>query len=527
MKPLLFTLAALAACASNPAPAPTAAAAGGAIRVTLLHINDVYEITPVEGGKAGGLARVAALRKRLIRENPNTRMLLGGDFVSPSAIGTARVNGERLAGRQMIAVLNRVGLDIATLGNHEFDLSDAELAKRVAESRFAYVSSNVTDSLGRPLLGMPRHLILRLADARGQVARIGIVAATIDQVRRPTLRYRLPLDALREEIARIRDSVDVIVALTHLTLQTDATLAEQLPELDLILGGHEHENWVIRRGARLTPVIKADANVRTVAIVDLMVRPGERAVASWRLLPITDTMPEDANVAAEVKHWTELGYAAFRGDGLEPDRVIATVPLALDARAVIIRVRENELTQLLTSALLAEAPDADLALLNSGSVRLDDVLPPGPLSEYDVIRLLPFGGRLLEVEMSGALLQQVLEQGDANRGIGGFLLRAKVEATPTGWQIGGKPLDPVGHYSVVLPDFLVSGGEQNLGFLNPQNPALKVLRTLRDVRLVVIDELKRRWNAAQRPSPAGALVFPTAPASASKAMRYGIARNNW
>src|SRR6185436_14859245 len=105
-------------------------------------------------------------------------------------------------------------------------------------------------------------------------------------------RYRDPEAALREEIARIKDSVYVIVALTHLTLQADAQLAEDLPELDLILGGHEHENWIIRRGGRLTPIIKADANVRTVAIVDLAIHPGVRAQVSWQLVPITDSIPE-------------------------------------------------------------------------------------------------------------------------------------------------------------------------------------------------------------------------------------------
>lgn len=224
-----------------------------------------------------------------------------------------------------------------------------------------------------------------------------------------------------------------------------------------------------------------------------VVRRGKRPLASWRLLPITDSIPEDPAVAAEVKRWTELGDAAFRSDGLEPDRIIATTHLSLDARAVIIRVGENALTRLLTHALLAEAPDADLALFNSGSVRLDDVLPAGPITEYDVIRLLPFGGKLVEVELTGALLQQVLEQGDANRGIGGFLLRANVERTTDGWRIGGRPLDPQQRYRAVLPDFLVSGGEQNLGYLNLQNPAVGLLKTLRDVRLVLIDELKRQF----------------------------------
>jgi 5'-nucleotidase len=120
--------------------------------------------------------------------------------------------------------------------------------------------------------------------------------------------------------------------------------------------------------------------------------------------------------------------------------------------------------------------------------------PPVPITEYDVIRLLPFGGKVVEVEMTGALLQEVLEQGDKNRGIGGFLLRANAERRPDGWVIGGAPLDLGKRYRVVCPDFLVSGGEQNLGFLSPKNPGLRMLRSLRDVRLVVISELVRRYG---------------------------------
>lgn len=491
---LCLALAALAACAPNPKPSgPDAVPDDGVIHVTLLHINDVYEITPVEAGRSGGLARVATVLAGLRRANPATRMLLAGDFVSPSAIGTARVNGERLAGRQMIAVLNAAGLDAATLGNHEFDISEVALAQRVAESRFAYVSTNVTDSIGRPLLGIPRHLIITLTDARGRRARIGLVGATVDQVHRPNLRYLGAVDAIRREVALIRDSADAIVALTHLRLTDDFTLADSLPELDLILGGHEHENWSVRRGDRFTPIIKADANVRSVAIVDLMVRPGSRPFVNWRLVTITDSIAGDPAVAAEAKRWTDIAYDAFRKDGLEPERLIATVPVALDAREVIIRNGENDFTRLLTQALLAEAPGADVALMNSGSIRMDDVLPPGPVTEYDVIRLLPFGGKVVEVEMAGALLQQVLEQGDKNRGIGGFLLRANAEPGPGGWTIGGTPLDPGKQYRVVTTDFLISGGEQNLGYLNEKNPGLKLIGSRRDIRLVVIAELARRF----------------------------------
>ena len=135
----------LPANAQSRPPAPITAGGG---TVTILHFNDVYEITPVDGGAAGGLARVATLRARLKAREPGLITTLGGDYVSPSALGTARVNGERLAGRQMVAVLNVLGLDWATFGNHEFDIPESALSARLAESKFRLVSSNVTDAGG-------------------------------------------------------------------------------------------------------------------------------------------------------------------------------------------------------------------------------------------------------------------------------------------------------------------------------------------------------------------------------------------
>ena len=70
-------------------------------------------------------------------------MTLGGDYLSPSAIGTAVVDGQPLAGRQMVDVLNHVGVDWAVLGNHEFDVSEAAFRARLAEEPFS-VSSRAT-----------------------------------------------------------------------------------------------------------------------------------------------------------------------------------------------------------------------------------------------------------------------------------------------------------------------------------------------------------------------------------------------
>src|SRR5688572_19328692 len=99
----------------------------GQVRVTLLHLNDTYQFTPVDGGKRGGLARVMTIRKDTLKENPNTLMTLGGDTLSPS------VETRTYRGKQMIDAWNMVGLDIAVLGNHEFDVKTNELLDRIKE----------------------------------------------------------------------------------------------------------------------------------------------------------------------------------------------------------------------------------------------------------------------------------------------------------------------------------------------------------------------------------------------------------
>ena len=97
------------------------------VRINLLQINDLYEISAVGGGKEGGMARLATIRNELASQNRHTYMVLAGDALSPSVIGTAVINGQPIAGAQMVAMLNSIGLDFATFGNHEFDLTELQL----------------------------------------------------------------------------------------------------------------------------------------------------------------------------------------------------------------------------------------------------------------------------------------------------------------------------------------------------------------------------------------------------------------
>lgn len=115
-------------------------------------------------------------------------------------------------------------------------------------------------------------------------------------------------------------------------------------------------------------------------------------------------------------------------------------------------------------SIVQAAAGAELAIFNSGSIRIDDQVPAGPITQYDVIRILPFEGKVLLVEMPGELLQRVLDQGEANRGTGGFLQTAQVSraADNHGWLIHGQPLQSQQSYRVAINDFLVSGHEQGI-----------------------------------------------------------------
>ncbi|MCI5137336.1 MAG: hypothetical protein D3922_02715 [Candidatus Electrothrix sp. AR1] len=85
------------------------------VRITVLQMNDVYEVDSVNGGKEGGLARVASLRDMLLQRNPDTLTVLAGDLFSPSALGTAPYKDGCLNGRQIVATMNALGLDYCSL----------------------------------------------------------------------------------------------------------------------------------------------------------------------------------------------------------------------------------------------------------------------------------------------------------------------------------------------------------------------------------------------------------------------------
>ena len=206
------------------------------------------------------------MRANLRAENPNTFTVLAGDLLNPSALSTAMVDGQRLAGRQMVDVMNILGLDYATFGNHEFDLSQENLALRLAESKFTWVSSNMTQADGQPFANVPANVTFTARNGDGKEVRIGLFGLTVGSNPATYVAYRDPVAVAKEQVAALRSQVDILIAVTHLSLEGDIDLVQEVPEIDFVLGGHEHENTEVERGADFTPVSKADANARSVYV---------------------------------------------------------------------------------------------------------------------------------------------------------------------------------------------------------------------------------------------------------------------
>ncbi|WP_226064386.1 bifunctional metallophosphatase/5'-nucleotidase [Kaistella polysaccharea] len=454
----------------------------GKITITFVQINDVYEIAPMQGGKIGGVARVATLKKQELTKNPNTVMVMAGDFLSPSVYNSLKYDGKRIRGRQMVESLNAAGLDLAVFGNHEFDIKEDELQDRINESTFKWIASNtfhktatgvlpfvkITSSGKEPF---PETYIMNIQDQDGTKAKIGFIGLTIPFNKADYVTYTDKFAAAEKLYNQLKNSCDAVVAITHLAVAQDSILARRLPGLALIMGGHEHDMQFKKIGDIY--ITKAHANAKSAYVNYLTIDVKNKTKSVIPELRMIDTsIAEDPATALVVKKWMNIGETNYEALGFNAQRVVREAGEPLDGREEMIRSGKTNLTRIIVSAMEKAVPTADVVLLNSGSIRVDDVLQM-PITEYDIIRTLPYGGSIMEVDMKGSLLIKVLEAGRNNVGSGGFLqYSSAVNYNPATkiWTLKDAPIDLKKSYHVGLADFLMTGGEANMGFLNKDNP---------------------------------------------------------
>ncbi|MGV8916010.1 MAG: bifunctional metallophosphatase/5'-nucleotidase [Kaistella sp.] len=470
----------------------------GKITVTFVQINDVYEIAPMQGGKIGGVARVAALKKQELSKNTNTFLVMAGDFLSPSVYNSLKYEDKRIRGRQMVESLNSAGLDFAVFGNHEFDIKENELQERIDESTFQWIASNTfhkTESGVAPFqkrtssatVNFPETYILNVKDKDGTKAKIGFIGLTLPFNKADYVTYTDHFQVAEKLYAQLKDSCDAVVALTHLSVDEDRILAGHVPGLALIMGGHEHNMQFKNVGGIY--ITKAHANAKSAYVNNLTIDVRNKTTSVVPELRMIDSaLPQDSATAMVVKKWMDIGNTNFSGLGFNSQRIIRERGEPLDGREEMIRSGSTNFTRLVVSAMEKAVPAADVAIFNSGSIRVDDIIQM-PVTEYDIIRSLPYGGSIMEVDMKGNLLIRILEAGRNNVGSGGFLQYSSAvnyNASTKSWTLGEAVIDPSKSYHVAIADFLMTGGEANMSFLNKDNPdIIKVYPTptlISDVR---------------------------------------------
>jgi 5'-nucleotidase len=423
--------------------------------LTILQINDVYSTVPVNG--LGGLARVATLKQQMIAQGRVPLLLLAGDFLSSSVESTV------FKGEQMVAALNAAGLDLATLGNHEFDFGVDLLIQRMHEAKWQWVVSNVLDvQTGKPVGGAEPYVVRTFGPLK--VGFIGLCLTTEGIGRDKLARIRLidPLEAAATYLPALKAAqVDVIVAVTHLNFADDRALAERFPDIDVIIGGHEH--YPITATENRTLISKAGSDAKFVARIDVNRRTARPVERFFELIPITSAIAEEPRTAAVVKSYEDRMGTALA-------TVVGSARVPLDGVALHLRSGETNLGDMVADSARLDA-EADIAILNAGGLRGDRVHPPGPLTRRSLVEILPFTNVICKVAVPGRVVLQALNSGvsrlPAAAGqfpqVSGLSMRVEVSA-PVGDRVRdvkvlGQPLDPDKIYTVALPDYVLLGGD--------------------------------------------------------------------
>ncbi|MEB3206334.1 MAG: bifunctional UDP-sugar hydrolase/5'-nucleotidase [Vampirovibrionales bacterium] len=428
--------------------------------ITLFTLNDVYHVSAIDGGKRGGLGRVATLIKQLRLKHPNSMLILAGDTLAPS------LESKLTEGAHMIDAWNALGVDLATLGNHEFDFGPAVLQQRVKESKFPWMIANVFYQ-ERPFEGMPATVIREFSGVK--VGFFGVLTPETLGISKagPAVNITDPVEAAKKAVKKLKQQgADVIVAVTHLSLAEDILLAQQVSGIHVIVGGHEHTLIELLVGK--VPIFKVGSDARNLGHIELTVNRKSKALDNiqWEIIPVTDAIAEDVTFDKMMaRHQTTLNERF--------GKTVIETKTTLVGRQALVRTQETNLGNLIAEAYRT-MHHADFGWINGGAIRANRDLVAGTITYKDIYDLLPFGNKVYRLNLSGKAIRTAFEYSFTQLGRyrepGGFLQQSGllIEADmrlPEGHRITslklaktGEPLQEDAMYTVALPDFIARGG---------------------------------------------------------------------
>ena len=468
-----------AAPAETPAPTPAEETAylGLDNDIVILYTNDVHCAVDDNLGYTG----LATVKNALEAQGKHVVLVDNGDAVQGDTIGTLS-NGEYI-----IDIMNEVGYDVATPGNHEFDYGMDQFLALTEQANFPYVSANFVDNDGNTVLDP--YVIKDVAGVK--IAFVGISTPKTITTSTPkyfqddngNYIYAFQQDETGEKLyAAVQSAVDAaraegaqfVIALAHLGIEEDCspwTSSEVIVNttgIDAVLDGHSHS------------MIQGE-KVKNKDGAEVLLSSTETKLAYIGCLTIKD----DGSMSTTLI--SDNGMKEFIGGIQEEfEELVNTVVASTDVDLIIkdpasgeriVRVSETNLGDLCADAYRAMS-GADVAIVNGGGVRAD--IPAGDITYGQIIAVHPFGNEMCVVECTGQEILDALELGCSKLPAesGGFLqvsgmtytvdlnVESTVKLDENGMfvevegerrvkdvTIGGEPLDPEKTYTLASHNY--------------------------------------------------------------------------
>ena len=470
---LTFVLALVMAFSLLPASFAAQQPAVGEPVVTILHTNDVHGYYE-HAGNAIGHDYVAAFRDKMVEERGDSVLLLSaGDAVQ----GVVFANLSR--GESAVKVMNATGYEAMTMGNHEFDYGFARLKELAAMAEFPFLLS---ESLSGEAENFKEYVVI---EKNGY--KVGIFGLTTPETAYKTNPLGIPnmdfgdkdsliADATRL-VATLRDeeAVDFVVALAHLGIEdaglgTSTDIAEAVDGIDVIIDGHSH---TVMDGGEVvgnTIVTSTGSQGANIGVVELYLEEGSTPEVKCSLVKLEGVA--DLTPNSEV---TEV-IASWKAEvDKTKENVVATISADVTIARANERTRETEMGNIVADAL-RYVTGAQVSLVNGGGIR-DHEIKAGPITQNDVLTILPFGNAVRYAEVKGSVIKEALENGVSvyptpNGGFSqvsglyfSFNPTVPAGSRVTNITIDGKPLDPDLEYKFATVDFLADGGGDNYTML--------------------------------------------------------------
>lgn len=460
--------------------------------LTILHTNDTHAHHEPNANGDGGAARQATVVDQIRGEVANVLLLDGGDRF------TGTLFHQQHLGQDSVLIMNAIGYDGMTLGNHEFDNGDQVLSDFVDGVLFPVVTANVDFSASELLAGkIPPYAII---DVNGeQVGIIGLVTPDTPFASSPSDDLVFSDDLAGVTQAAVDEltaqGVNKIILVTHIGLNFDMEVAAATTGIDVIVGGHSHTllgNAYVASVAEY-PVVVENADGHSVYIV----QAGEHDQYLGRIDVSFDANGDVLEAAGDTIFLSRYIAPDAELEGIveelaEPIETLVQTPVGesgvfLVGDRAVCRVAECNLGNLITDAMRAET-GAQIAIENGGGIRSNVPLGIETPEELaldeaqtvtlgDVLTVLPFGNLTATVSLTGADVIAALENGvsQVENGAGRFPQVSGIRYSWDGSQPAGSrivsvdvlnedgsyaPIDEEAVYLVATNDFMRRGGDE-------------------------------------------------------------------